>query len=216
MKHISQAILLSGLILAGQSVRADTYNVDVWADNWFAMYVNGTEVLEDSVPITTERSFNAESGTFSVDGPAQIAIITKDFKENDTGLEYIGSRRQQMGDGGLIFQIKDSAGMTALVSSSAVKCLVMHYAPIDTSCEGEANPVEGQGVCASETQAEPDGWMLAGFDDAAWPAATEHTEQAVDPKFGYDEITWDPSAQLIWGDDLERDNTLICRVTLGE
>ena len=216
MNVLPKTIFGAALLLAGQAVSAETYNVDVWADNWFAMYVNGTLVLEDSVPISTERSFNAETGAFSVDGTAQVAIITKDFKENDTGLEYIGTRRQQMGDGGLIFQIKDSTGGAVLVSSSDVKCLVTHYAPADTSCEGSDNPVEGEGVCASETQAEPDDWMTADFDDSAWSAATEHTEQAVDPKFGYDEVSWDGSAKLIWGEDLERDNTLICRVTLGE
>ena len=36
-----------------------------------------------------------------------IAIEAKDFKETDSGIEYIGERNQQMGDGGLIAQIKD-------------------------------------------------------------------------------------------------------------
>lgn len=216
MNFLPKAILGVGLVLTAQAVRADALSVDVWADNWFAMYVDGALVLEDSVSITTERSFNAERATFDVELPAQVAFIAKDFKENDTGLEYIGSRRQQMGDGGLIFQIKDAAGDVVVASDQSVKCLVTHYAPIDTSCEDARNPVEGEGVCASKTQSEPSGWMLAGFDDSTWPAATEHSERAVDPKMGYDEVTWARTAKLIWGPDLERDNTLICRVTLGE
>tara|TARA_R110002073_G_scaffold336577_1_gene536010 strand:+ start:99648 stop:99929 length:282 start_codon:yes stop_codon:yes gene_type:complete len=42
---------------------------EIWVDNWFALYVNGEKVLEDSVAITTERSFNAE--TFTITAPCQ-------------------------------------------------------------------------------------------------------------------------------------------------
>jgi hypothetical protein len=52
-------------------------------------------INEDPVPYNTERSFNAESFVFEEALPAQINVILKDFKENDSGLEYIGSRRQK-------------------------------------------------------------------------------------------------------------------------
>jgi hypothetical protein len=80
----------------------------VWADNWFALYVNGELVGEGSVPITTERSFNAETFTFEASYPLTIAIEVKDFKETDSGVEYIGERNQQMGDGGLTAQFFDT------------------------------------------------------------------------------------------------------------
>ena len=80
---------------------------EVWADNWFALYVNGELVGEDSTPITTERSFNAETITFTAAYPLTIGIEAKDFKETNSGLEYIGERNQQMGDGGIIAQITD-------------------------------------------------------------------------------------------------------------
>ena len=51
-----------------------SFRADVWADNWFALYVNGELVGEDSVPITTERSFNAETITFDATYPLTIAI----------------------------------------------------------------------------------------------------------------------------------------------
>ena len=70
-----------------------TFLAEVWADNWFALYVNGKKVGQDSVPITTERSFNAERITFTATYPLTIAIMGKDFKENDSGLEYIGTDR---------------------------------------------------------------------------------------------------------------------------
>ena len=99
------------LLLSANGVFAASRNLtaEIWVDNWFEMYVNGEKVIEDSVPITTEKSFNSETVTFTAEFPAQIAIQAKDFKENDTGLEYIGTDRQQMGDGGMIFQIKDVA-----------------------------------------------------------------------------------------------------------
>ena len=75
---------------------------DVWADNWFAFYLGENAIAEDSVPITTERSFNAESFEFSGDYPLVLNFVVKDFKQDDSGLEYIGTRRQQIGDGGFI------------------------------------------------------------------------------------------------------------------
>ncbi len=86
-----------------------TFMAEVWADNWFALYVNGELIGEDSVPITTERSFNSETFNFDASYPPTIAIEAKDFKDNDSGLEYIGERNQQMGDGGLIAQTTDTA-----------------------------------------------------------------------------------------------------------
>jgi hypothetical protein len=39
-----------------------------------------------------------------------------------------------------------------------------------------------------------------------------YTEAQVDPKMGYDEITWSNDAELIWGPDLEQSNTVLCRL----
>lgn len=202
------------VLLASTSVSAETYSVDVWADNWFEMRVNGEKVAEDSVPITTERSFNAESFEFEAERPFVIGLIAKDFKENDTGLEYIGSRRQQMGDGGIIAQIHNAAGDIVAASSAEWQCRVIHTAPLDKSCESESNPVAGQGACGFEALEAPDGWDLAGFDATAWPQADEYTEAQVSPKMGYDDITWSPEAKLIWGPDLEQSNTVLCRLTV--
>ena len=105
MLRVITSTLLTAIFTA-TAANAETYSADVWADNWFEMRINGETVAVDSVPITTERSFNAESFTFTAQRPFTIGLIAKDFKENDTGLEYIGSRRLQMGDGGVIVQIK--------------------------------------------------------------------------------------------------------------
>ena len=225
MRTIVVAALALGACAPAAETRTQTADVagasrtlkaEVWVDNWFALYANGRRVLEDSVPITTERSFNAETTTFSATLPMTIAFEVKDFKENDTGLEYIGTNRQQVGDGGMIAQFTDPAtGETVAVTDAAVRCLVVHRAPVDLACANERNPVAGQGVCGFVATATPANWTAPGFDDSSWPAATEHSVQAVSPKDGYDTIRWDPSARLIWSADLKQDNTLLCRMTIG-
>lgn len=211
-------LILSSLALLATSVlplSAETLSADVWADNWFEMRIDGVQVAEDSVSITTERSFNAESFTFQAERPFVIGLVAKDFKENDTGLEYIGTRRQQMGDGGVILQIADQSGALVAVSNDGWQCLVIHSAPLDKSCENASNPVAGEGACTFEaSEDEPDGWDTADFDASDWPQADVYSARQVDPKQGYDEITWADSAELIWGPDLEQSNTVLCRLTV--
>lgn len=212
MNRTLTAILLCSL--SATALCAETFSADVWADNWFEMRIDGVQIAEDSVPITTERSFNAESFTFEAERPFTIGIVGMDFRENDTGLEYIGTRRQQMGDGGLIAQIFDAAGGTVAVTSGDWSCLVTHTAPMDRACADEDDPIAGEGACAFETMAEPDGWDTADFDASGWPSADVYSARDVDPKDGFDEITWTPEAELIWGPDLHLSNTVLCRLTV--
>lgn len=193
---------------------AETFSADVWADNWFEMRINGVLVAQDSVSITTERSFNAESFEFEAERPFTIGLFARDFIENDTGLEYIGSGRQQMGDGGVIVQLSDASGEIVAVSDEAWQCMVIHTAPLDKSCEGESNPIAGEGACGFEISQEPDGWDQAGFDAGDWPEASVYSAAQVDPKGGYDAITWADDAQFIWGPDLEQSNSILCRLTV--
>ncbi len=220
--------LLATLALAGCDAGEDvrfteipstgevTVIADVWADNWFSLSLGNDELIVDSVPIETERSFNAESFRFKTDFPIQLNFVVKDFRENDTGLEYIGARNQQMGDGGFIAQFRDvDSGRSLAVTNAAWKCLVIHRAPMEKSCEDSSNPIAGEGACAFERREEPTGWRGLAFDDADWPNAAEHSIAAVDPKHGYDAVDWDSNARLIWSADLERDNTLLCRFTVS-
>jgi len=212
MKYIITTLAM--FCLTSPVLSAEVFTADVWADNWFELRINGTKVAEDSVPITTERSFNAESFEFVVDRPFVIGLVAKDFKENDSGLEYIGTQRQQMGDGGVILQIKDSLGELVAVSNAEWQCLEIHSAPIDKSCEKAANPVAGEGACAFEKKAPPASWDQADFDVSGWPKATIYSELEVSPKGGYDRINWSDEAKLIWGPDLEQTNTIICRLVV--
>ena len=212
MKRILTALAV--LTTSALPLSAETFSADVWADNWFEMRIDGTQVAEDSVPITTERSFNAESFSFEGERPFVIGLVAKDFKENDTGLEYIGTGRQQMGDGGVIVQIKDAAGQTVAVSNKDWQCLTIHTAPLDKSCEGSSDPVAGEGACAFNALDEPIGWDSAAFDASDWPQADVYTAAEVDPKMGYDQISWVDDADLIWGPDLDQSNTVLCRLTV--
>ncbi|MEM7719064.1 MAG: PEBP family protein [Pseudomonadota bacterium] len=196
------------------SASAETFSADVWADNWFEMRIDGKQVAEDSVPITTERSFNAESFTFEAERPFVIGLVAKDFKEDDTGLEYIRTNRQQMGDGGVIVQIMDSVGIPVAVTDAGWLCYVIHTAPLDKSCEQEANPLAGEGACGFDAEGEPADWDIAGFEASGWDAASVHSARAVDPKDGYDQIDWVEGAEFIWGPDLEQSNTVLCRLTV--
>jgi hypothetical protein len=189
---------------------------EVWADNWFAFYSGDQLIREDSVPITTERSFNSETFTFNASYPLVLNFIAKDFKENDSGLEYIGTNRQQMGDGGLIAQFTNvDTGQLIAVTDSTWTCTVIHEAPLDKSCENESNPVAGEGPCGFTSLEEPIGWKDANFDSSTWSSASIYTASQVSPKEGYDQISWDPSAQFIWGPDLETDNTILCRLIIA-
>lgn len=192
------------------TVQTTRFKGEVWADNWFACYLGDAKVAEDSVPITTERSFNAE--TFSFDGtyPLELNFVIKDYIQDDTGLEYIGAANQQMGDGGFMMQITDaSTGKVAAVSGTGFRCLVIHKAPLNPGCEKDANP---RTTCRSKVDAEPAGWKSTAYDISGWETATAYTAAQVGPKEGYNTITWDSSARLIWTSDLKADNTLLCKL----
>ena len=189
---------------------------EVWADNWFAFYLGERLIIEDSTPVTTERSFNAEAFVFNADFPLQLNFVLRDFKENDTGLEYIGARNQQMGDGGFIAQFADAdTGATIAVTNADWRCLVTHEAPLDRACEEEAEPAAGVEPCTFTSQPEPEGWKRADYDDSAWPSAVPFSAGDVRPKGGYDAIDWQPEAQLIWSADLETHNTVLCRLAVA-
>ena len=186
-----------------------SFTAEVWADNWFALYINGKLVGQDSVPITTERSFNSERITFKATYPLTIGLIGKDFKENDSGLEYIGSDRQQIGDGGIVLQIKEStSGKIIATTSKKWRVLAIQQAPLNSECVTSSDPLRD---CKSIEKSVPSNWSKSSYSDSKWPVAREYSESEVGVKDGYLEINWDQKAKLIWGEDLKIDNTLLFR-----
>ena len=114
MKRIFLGLLILSMCIPSGPAQAATsksisFQAEIWADNWFSLYINGKKVGEDSVSISTERSFNSEKIKFTASYPLTIGVIAKDFIENSSGLEYIGKPNQQIGDGGIIIQIRELA-----------------------------------------------------------------------------------------------------------
>ena len=206
---------------AAQQPETIDFTASVWADNWFALYVNGQLVGEDSVPITKMRSFNSDTITFRTTYPLTIALVSKDCIENDSGLEYIGSFfglvklggwftfTQQIGDGGLIAQIAETeSGKIVAATSDQWRGLVIHKAPLNSDSEKSRHPMED---CKSQISKEPVDWQTAGFDDSAWVTATEYTKEQIGARFGYNDVAWDASAKLIWTDDIKANNVILWR-----
>lgn len=192
-----------------------TIHGDVWADNWFQLYLGDDLLIEDSVSITTERSFNAECFSFQADYPIVLNFVVKDFREDDSGLEYIGTGRQQMGDGGLIAQFTDAASGQLLAATSAEwQCLVLHHGPTNDACADEENPVAGTDPCGFIEKEEPANWKSVDFRADGWQPATEFSVGEVRPKDGYDRVSWHDAAKLIWSGDLKKDNTILIRLVI--
>ena len=199
---------------AATTGKLTSFTAEVWADNWFSLYINGKLVGQDSVAITTERSFNSDRITFTASYPFTIAMVTKDFKQNDTGLEYIGTDRQQMGDGGFVAQFTDtSTGKVVASTNSSWRGLVVHQAPLNVSCEKSKTP---DTECTSRISAEPAGWSQTSFNDASWSSASTYSKEQVGVKDGYNDISWSSNAQIIWTSDLEIDNTILWRYVVTE
>jgi hypothetical protein len=195
------------------SVSVRTVKAQIWADNWFALYSGNTLVKQDSEPFETQRSFNAEIFSFPISLPAKMSIIIRDHLESDSGLEYIGTSHQMVGDGGFIAQFLDAQTNQVLaVSDSSWQCTVIHRAPLNRAeCEHSRNPEQ---VCKSEIHPEPANWKSPDFDYSKWPHAAVYSEDEVRPHGEYNSLSWLPAAKLIWSKDLVVDNTLLCRFTI--
>ena len=204
------AVLLANLPLANAaSIKSITFTAEIWADNWFAIYVNGKKVGEDSVPITTQRSFNSEVIKFSATYPMTIGFVAKDYVQSNSGLEYLGLPNQQIGDGGLIFQITETASKKLVaVSDSSWKMKVANTAPTNPDCEKSNQPDID---CKFLNFAIPSNWSSSSFNDKSWANAKLFTAVEVGPKDGYSLITWNQSAKFIWGNNLKLDNVVYFR-----
>lgn len=225
---LSAFIGFSATASTGQSEEARTPNsgerdftLSVWADNWFEFYVNGELVGEDSTPVTEIRSFNSDTFTFRAAYPLTLSVVTRDYIENDSGLEYIGSFFglfpvsasftffQQIGDGGFIAQVTETdSGRLVATTSKDWRGLVLHRAPLNPDCEKSTQPLTD---CEFYSVEAPDGWKAQNFDDISWVDATEYTVDEIGARFGYNDIDWDPTASLIWTEDIKIDNTILWR-----
>ena len=216
MRRLIGALFASAVALgmipatsAPAATKVYSFTAEIWADNWFALYVNGKKVGEDSTAFATERSFNSDSISFKASYPLTIGIMARDYVENGSGLEYIGKPNQQIGDGGIIAQIRElSSGQVIAATNKSWKLFVTNKAPLNEDCVKSKEPLLD---CKTMVIKAPTSWYSAAFKDTSWRSAIEFTPSAVGVKDGYFKFTWAPTSSLVWSSDLRLDNTILLR-----
>jgi phosphatidylethanolamine-binding protein (PEBP) family uncharacterized protein len=167
---------------------ADTIKLNVYADNWFMLYVNGRLVAVDSIQFTPH---NVVSVDILPEYPMTIAVLAKDNADPKTGMEYGTS----IGDAGLCIKFADGT-----VTNATWKAKNFFHGPVNSDT---ANPKVIQ-------EPLPANWWASDFDDSTWKNAKEYTIEEVDPKQPYFENDFE-GAKFIWTDDIALDNTVIFR-----
>ncbi len=206
-RHILSATLVLALALAAfafaQAPRdgaprprkptiADTIKLNVYADNWFQLYINGELVAVDPIPFLPH---NVVSVDVLPAYPMTIAVMAKDNADRDTGMEYANTN---IGDGGFILKLGDGT-----VTNASWRSLVVSRGPL------------GGDTVHPRTQHDPlpENWYAPDFDDRAWANATAYGEEMVGPKQPFYEYDFS-GARFIWGPDLKLDNTVLFRCTV--
>ncbi len=172
---------------------ADTIKGAAYADNWFAMYVNGKLVAVDAIDFLPH---NVVAIDLLPEYPMTIAVIAKDNADPATGCEY----GRQIGDGGFCLKFADGT-----VTDATWKAKCVFHGPIDR--DTAAPKVRGEAL--------PDGWFRPDFDDSGWAPAVEYTQERIDPKQPFFEHDF-AGAKWIWTGDLDLDNTVIFRKTVDK
>lgn len=169
----------------------DTIKVNVYADNWFCMYVNNKLVCVDSIDFIPH---NVMSIDILPEYPMTIAIMAKDNADPKTGLEY----GDHIGDGGFILKFADGT-----VTNATWKAKCFFTGPLDRDVQHPR---------VKHTHI-PDNWWSTDFDDSSWEHATEYTEERVGPKEHFYKFDFS-GAKWIWTGDLDLDNTVIFRTRI--
>lgn len=170
---------------------SDTVKLSVYADNWFALYINGEIVAVDSIAFMPH---NVVTVDVLPEFPMTIAVLVKDNADPKTGLEY-GDR---IGDGGFILKLGDE-----VVSNATWRARNFFHGPL----RGNRSHPEVR------TLPLPEDWWTIDFDDSTWDFATEFSPQVVRPMSAFDPALFD-GAEFIWTDNLELDNTIILRTRI--
>ena len=170
---------------------ADTIRVNIYADNWFVLYINGKLTAVDSIDFIPH---NVASVDILPEYPMTIAVMAKDNADPKTGLEY----GNHIGDGGFILKFADGT-----VTDAKWNVKSFFKGPLNGDTK---NPkVQHTPI--------PTNWFAIDFDDRTWGNATEFTEQRVNPKESFYQADF-KGAKFIWTDDLDLDNTVIFRTRI--
>ncbi len=177
----------SGLI---KPAPADALKLNVYADNWFVLFINGKLRVVDPIEYMPH---NVVSVDLLPEYPMTIAVMAMDNADPKTGLEY-GNR---IGDAGLIIKFSDGT-----VTNAKWKAKSFFKGPLNREV---ANPQVRHDPI-------PANWYAVDFDDSSWAAATEYTEERVNPKESFQQAKEAfAGAKFIWSADLDLDNTVIFR-----
>jgi len=169
----------------------DTMKLNIYADNWFMLYVNGRLVAVDPIQFTPH---NVVSVDFLPEYPMTLAVLAKDNADPKTGMEY----GTNIGDGGFILKFADGT-----VTNATWKAQSFFHGPLNADTQ---NP-------QVKTEPLPENWWAVDFDDSAWPNAKEYSLEEVDPKQPYFENDFE-GARFIWTNSLALDNTVIFRTRI--
>jgi len=170
---------------------ADTIRANIYADNWFVLYLNGKLTAVDSIDFLPH---NVVSIDVLPEYPMTIAVMAKDNADPKTGLEY----GDHIGDGGFILKFSDGT-----ITSASWKAKCFFRGPLKHDA---AHPTV-------EHTPIPENWFAVDFDDRSWAQATEFTEERVNPKESFYAADF-KGAKWIWSDDLDLDNTVIFRTRI--
>jgi hypothetical protein len=171
---------------------SDTLKANMYADNWFMLYINGELAAVDSIQFIPH---NVISVDILPSYPMTIAVMAKDNADPKTGMEYANTN---IGDAGFILKFSDGT-----VTDARWKAQRYSWGPIDRDTKSprvESTPI-------------PENWFAVDFDDSKWGFAREYTQEQIGPKQPFFESDFE-GAKFIWTDDVELDNTVIFRRTV--
>lgn len=172
---------------------SDTIQANIYADNWFAMYVNGKLVAVDPIDFLPHNVVNVN---LLPEYPMTIAIIAKDNADPKTGYEY----GDHVGDGGFVLKFSDGT-----VTNATWRAKKIFTGPLGAD---RVHPTV-------RYEPLPTGWYLPTFDDSKWDKATEFSLERVNPKKPYYDYNFE-GARFIWTDDLDLDNTVLFRTRIDK
>ena len=174
-----------GLIKPAMS---DTLQANIYADNWFILYINGKLTAADPIEFIPH---NVVSVDILPEYPMTIAVMARDNADPQTGLEY----GTNIGDGGFCLKFSDGT-----VTNASWKAKAFFTGPLDHDVK---NP-------RVRREPIPGNWFATDFDDSAWKKAKEYTDEQVNPKDPFYKADF-KGAKFIWTDDIDLDNTVIFR-----
>lgn len=171
----------------------DTMKANIYADNWFMLYINGKPVAVDPIDFLPH---NVVSIDLLPDYPMTIAVLAKDNADPKTGCEY----GDHIGDAGFILKFADGT-----TTNARWKAKSFFTGPLNRDTQ---NPRVSHLPL-------PANWFAKDFDDSAWKNAKEYSEQEVGPKKTFYDFDFG-GAKFIWSDDIALDNTVIFRTKIDK